>query len=487
MPTPFHGKEFTFTQPDGSRLRVRGFGNQFQARFETLDGQPVALDPETGFYQPAAESAVAAGVDADAVQRRRLSEVRSGLPRGTTRWEQRREEKKQASAVDLEAAVAAPPQTETAGQFLGLCLLVEFPKASPTIRQAEVEAFCNQPGYNGFGNNGSVRDYFLDNSAHQLDYTNRVAPYYLARHRKAHYTAPTVRWPDRAIELVVEALEHHKAAGFDFRGLTTDDKGFLRALNVFYVGQPDSAFEKGLWPHAFSLPAPIELLPGMFAKDYQISDLGDELSLGTFCHENGHMICDFPDLYDLRNQSVGTGNFCLMGYGATADEKNPPQICAYLKRLAGWTENLITITRGESVTLAAGRNEFALYEKNSKRRSTEYFILEHRRQAGRDQALPGAGLAIWHVDEKGSNEHEQMSPVFHYECSLEQADGRFELEGQSVERGDGDDLFPFRRNDQFGRDTTPSSRWWDGTPSGLEIRNIRVNGDSVTFETRRSS
>ena len=38
MSFPFFGEEFTFTQPDGGKLRVRGFGDQHHARFETLDG-----------------------------------------------------------------------------------------------------------------------------------------------------------------------------------------------------------------------------------------------------------------------------------------------------------------------------------------------------------------------------------------------------------------------------------------------------------------
>ncbi len=38
MATPFLGNIFIFTQPDGSTLRVRGWGDQHYAVFETLDG-----------------------------------------------------------------------------------------------------------------------------------------------------------------------------------------------------------------------------------------------------------------------------------------------------------------------------------------------------------------------------------------------------------------------------------------------------------------
>lgn len=462
MPAPFYNKRFTFTQPDGSRLAVRGFGNQVRARFETLAGDPVAQDATL-----------------------RQAEALPETPRIKTRWEERLEEKKRRarSFPEADATLAATVQ-EAVGDFVGLCLLIEFPDVPGTIPREEVDAFCNQRGYRGFGNNGSVFDYFFDNSAGRLRYTNVVAPYYRSRHPRAHYTDPAVPWPDRARELIREALEHHRARGFDFSGLTADGAGFLRALNVFYAGELVNQFRQGLWPHMSRLLAPFALRPGLRASDYQITEMGHELTLGTFCHENGHMICDFPDLYDLGDpgdidvDSFGTGFYCLMGYGGDANPSNPAQVCAYLKHRAGWTESLTRITPGRSVTLNAGRNELALHEKSR----TEYFLLEARLQQGRDAALPDAGLAIWHVDEDGSNENEQRTPALHYECSLEQADGRFDLEN-AEDAGDRDDLFPFGANDRFGDATTPNSRWWDGSSSGLEIRNIRRTGNAVTFDS----
>ena len=38
MPAPFDGDIFRFTNPDGSEISVRGWGNQFHAVVETLDG-----------------------------------------------------------------------------------------------------------------------------------------------------------------------------------------------------------------------------------------------------------------------------------------------------------------------------------------------------------------------------------------------------------------------------------------------------------------
>src|SRR5262245_30521090 len=55
MSTPFIDEEFTFTNPDGSTIRLRGTGNQYYAVFETLDGYTVVRD-DTGFYRYASLS-----------------------------------------------------------------------------------------------------------------------------------------------------------------------------------------------------------------------------------------------------------------------------------------------------------------------------------------------------------------------------------------------------------------------------------------------
>jgi M6 family metalloprotease-like protein len=65
---------------------------------------------------------------------------------------------------------------------------------SGTITQQEVENYCNQPGYTGFGNNGSVRDYFFETSDGKLTYTNVVTSYYTAQNNRSYYTDPAVTY-----------------------------------------------------------------------------------------------------------------------------------------------------------------------------------------------------------------------------------------------------------------------------------------------------
>ena len=69
-----------------------------------------------------------------------------------------------------------------------------------------------------------MHDYFLENSIGRCRYTNIVAPYYRALHPKSYYTDPSIPQPQRAYELMNEALTHHKANGFDFSSLTADSQ-----------------------------------------------------------------------------------------------------------------------------------------------------------------------------------------------------------------------------------------------------------------------
>lgn len=501
MSVPFFRREFTFTQPDGRSLRVRGSGDQHHAVFETLDGFTVARNPVTGFYEYARVAAggdalegmgvpagvadphglgISPGARAAKVPSRVRSSTWDGLAPSKSRWRQRREEGKNALrlAATAHGVLPAPPQRQTVGAYVGLCLLVQFPDVRATIDPAEVDRFCNQVGYSGFANNGSVYDYFLETSGGRLKYTIVVAPYYTTRHPRAYYTNPGVPQPTRAIEVIREALDSLKATGFDFSVLTVDNQSYVYAVNVFYAGPCINNWAQGLWPHSHHLTTPYDLEQGKNAYDYQITDMGSELTLGTFCHENGHMICDFPDLYDYGSESSGVGAYSLMCAGPNVSPKNPPHVDAYLKFRAGWGLAVTTYAPDASVTLRAGVNEFYLHRKNS----TEYYILENRDRIGRDTALPDSGLAVWHIDELGDNSNEQMTAGSHYECSLVQADGRTDLE-HGTGQGDAGDLYKQGGNTAMGEATSPSSAWWDRSASGLAFRDVGAAGPAISFKT----
>ncbi len=504
MTAPFIDEQFTFTNPDGSTLEVKGWGNQYYARFETLDGYTVVKDPNTGFYTYAQlsddknELLPADGNIDDlnpqdtgirphlkirkeqAKQDAQNSPMLQGKP---TRWKVRREEKKAALAgiaptARAEAALrtdSTPSAAPTVGNYKGLCILIKFPDVASSISVQQVDDFCNDPGYSGFSNNGSVRDYFHENSLGRLTYTNEVTQYYTASNNRSYYTDPSVPFGTRARELIEEALDDLVSKGFNFGQLTSDSNGFIYALNVFYVGSRVNNWSEGLWPHQWGLGSTYSVGGGKKFSDYQITNMGSSLTLRTFCHENGHMICNFPDLYDYGGESSGVGHFCLMCNGG--NDRNPVHVGAYLKNEAGWTASLTTITAGMTASMTAKANNFYIHAKSA----TEYFIIENRQATGRDTFLPDSGLAIWHIDETGNNSNEQMTNAMHYECSIMQADNDFDLENDA-NGGDSEDLYSAPYNTQFSDSTSPDAHWWDGSNSGLNITQISASGNTMTFQ-----
>src|SRR5262245_18510688 len=146
MSTRFSGKVFTFTQPDGSKIQLRGFGDQNYAVFETLDGYTVTKNPVTGYYEVAqltpdgnALQPAIAGLDGGVAGVTRGLRVRpesaraaaraSALLTAGRRCDQRREERRQQMRAIRAAASAggpllAPPQRQTVGDFVGLCILI---------------------------------------------------------------------------------------------------------------------------------------------------------------------------------------------------------------------------------------------------------------------------------------------------------------------------------------------------------------------------
>ncbi|RPH55822.1 MAG: hypothetical protein EHM89_16500, partial [Acidobacteria bacterium] len=82
MATFFNAQVFTFTQPDDTKIQLRGWGDQHYAVFETLDGFTVTKNPTTGYYEVARLVADGSALEPAPGPGDRLDGVGAGLPRG---------------------------------------------------------------------------------------------------------------------------------------------------------------------------------------------------------------------------------------------------------------------------------------------------------------------------------------------------------------------------------------------------------------------
>ncbi len=482
------GETLSFGQANGPDIRLRVTGDEFYATYETLDGYTAVSDTDRGFFcygylhnGVLVSSGVPVTSPPPAGTVRHLREtlaVRHG------RFEARRQRIRPAGARAGRSAALTfgPSQGLLEGRRLangavrGLTILVEFQDVRTTVTQADVSDMLNSPNYTRNGNFSSAREYFRTVSTGKLDYSNDVVgPFRLSQNRSFYINNL----------LVKEALDLAVASGVNLANYDSRHEGVLDALNIMYAGQ--TQYEGELWPHN----SVIDLRYGAISTNlYLLTSAGRssaDLSIGTFCHENGHLLCRFPDMYDYGAvnregdgvQSAGIGSYCLMGSGNHLNSgRTPAPVSAYLRDLVGWCNNEIILNTTPEVMAVHGDYDTVLKFRTNA--PNEYFIVENRSKIGLDQHLPASGLAVYHCDTLGSNEFQQGTGQRHYQCALLQADGNTDLE-HNVNQGDGTDLFSAVNGVALSHTTSPSTRLWSGADSGLVISDVDVPDVRIGF------
>lgn len=394
------------------------------------------------------------------------------------------------NAVELNNALADPEIK------VGLTILVQFPDDPSTVdddpvvfpaTREKIERYCNEEGYTDDGNTGSVRDYFYDQSNGLLDYTMSVTQIITMPQPRDYYnyedypTNNTLRASGQSGRLLMaDSAEVLKNENFDFSGLSFDSNGNVLSTNIFFAGGTSGVWPLGLWPHQWataysSRPEIIVNGEVRYLYLYQITNLfTNSATVGTFIHESGHLILDYPDLYDYGGESSGIGTHGIMASGNFGNGgKSPTPINLYFKDILGWAEvtDIEAFDYVEASLPTTGNIGYRITNPND---IDEFFIIENRGYAngaiGGDkwaEHSPDEGIMIWHVDDGviGNND-EQMTQAQHYQVSLEQQDGLFELEsGGSADAQDAYDI----NSANFNDNSSPNADWWSGASSGISI------------------
>jgi len=500
---PHNGDSFDFAQPDGSLVPVRVFGDEFYQDVESPDGYTLVRDADGWicYAELSADGSEYVSTGVRYMGGSRAVGVRKGLRIGKSSVEGKHRRNRE--ILGYEELIASGPYTRraqslsktTEGQaasaevrrVVGLTLLIEFPDQRSTIAQTTMSDFCNRAGgVNGTTVSGSVHDYYYDVSNGLLDYTNLVTPFVMVDSNKTYYDRGTNY--QYVPQLLTDALRKLAATGFDISTVTTETSGSSRrvvALNVFYAGSPTQGWANGIWPHAGTYRAPsgqtAVTIDGVGFSRYQLSSLGTTNTppgIGTFVHENGHMLMGWPDFYSYEQpaHSNGVGNWCVMN---SSNGTNPQQPNAYLRAVAGWTD-ITPVTDATTGVFGMPSNGHQVFKYT--RNTQESFYIEARRRTAaavnsRNAAIPGSGLLVWHVHTAGSN----TSPSKGFPLlALVQADGRNDLENKT-NSGDATDPFRARHNASFNKTTNPAAAYFDGVLSNIDISEISDSGAAMTF------
>lgn len=476
------GMQISYNQPNGQTIQLIVKGGQNYARTITKDGYTVVFNrADQAYYYARLDAAaqelvptklmvgrdkpkgLAKNIRLSKQKRRQLAQEKQHRHEHLRieRWNKRVQEakkrhaQKQQKGGKQEQGQVAPSSGEgeggaqssssplfapVTGNKVGLTIICQFPDDPNTgandpvnfpTTQAKVERYCNEIGYTDDGNTGSIRDYFLDQSNNILDYTQLVTNIVTLPNPRNYYnysdypTNNTIRDAGAAGRLLVtDAITVLNNSGFNYDSLTLDGSNVL-ATNVFFAGPTSGVWAQGLWPHRWVMsPRPSITHNGntRYIFDYQITNISNSApKIGTFIHESGHVICDYPDLYDYGGESAGVGRHCVMASGNGLNGgRSPAPINAYFKDIVGWA-NITDLTPTQYLNANLPTTGNIAYRIQKPGTPSEFFIVENRGTGDKWAThVPDKGIMVWHVDDNVSgNNNEQMTQASHYQVSLQ--------------------------------------------------------------------
>ncbi len=326
---------------------------------------------------------------------------------------------------------------------------------------------------------GSVKDYFHEVSHGLIDIAGEVVGPYrlpLSMATYAHGESGTGMALANARTMAFDAAVAADP-DVDFDPYDNDNNGFVDAFIVVHAGTGAEVTGSAddIWSHKWVLPE------GEFQADskkiYAYLTVPEDSKIGVCCHELGHLLFGWPDLYDTDGTSSGLGDWCLMASGSwNAGGDIPAHPSAWCKVNQGWV-NVVTQRTTATVPISdvkSGQTVYRLWKDGGG--GVEYFLLENRQKSGYDSELPGAGLLVYHVDDSTASNSNEL----HYKVGLVQADGLKELES-GADQGDPGDPYPGSTgNVAFSGTSNPSSHSYAGVQTCVSVTGIAPSGPTMS-------
>jgi len=403
------------------------------------------------------------------------------------------------------------------GSKKGLIILANFSDVqfeAAHDRQLYDDA-ANKVGFTSeYGHQGSVHDYFLDQSNQQFDLSFDVVGPIQLKHERAYYgtngsdSESNVVIDPNAPYMIKEACEAVDAQ-VNFADYDWDDDGVVDQVMVIYPGHGENGIgsSETIWPHEAQLSwSQIELtLDGKTIDTYactselttyQIPDeMGNYITgldgIGTLCHEFSHCL-GLPDMYDTGDGIwYGMGTWDLMDGGAyNGGAFLPASFTAYERMYAGWQQPVVLSTQDVQVqgmkALTDGGETYIIYNDKYK---DEYYLLENRQPTKWDRGLYGKGLLVTHVDympvyweNNWVNYSDILSELsIHQRCFVVAADNSFGgLYDENNNYVGGDDIagdtYPYGSKDSLTNTSYPRAMLYNANTDGSDRLNHAITG-----------
>lgn len=384
---------FTYTQPDGSVVRLELHGDEFFS-WHTLAGsnQAVALD-KNGYWR---KTSLDKNLRKAAIERRREINKQRIMKAG--------------------GPLKSPRNEMALGTRHIPVLLVAFSDLDfviPNPRE-QFDALLNEKGYSANGATGSVCDYYNDNSHGLFQPIFDVYGPVTLSNDMAYYGGQVLDSRGQVIDEDARPAEALREgcllldSEIDFTQYDSDNDGMVDMVLFYFAGynQAEGGPEESIWPHQdfarFS-----ESFDGLQVGRYFCSSelagfTGTNMDgIGTTCHEFAHSI-GLPDFYDTDYDDNGgensaLGYFSLMDSGCYLhDGHTPPYLNSEERIYLGWLDDkdIAYLPEGD---LSFGSVKDGTAYRSATDTDGEYFLYECRDKSGWDRYLP-RGLVIYHVD-----------------------------------------------------------------------------------------
>ena len=406
---PARPGKFTYTQPDGTKIVLQRFGDEWNHWTTDASGHLVVKGAD-GFYRTATftESSLSA-------RRRSVARIRRSLA-------SRARLRARAEGLSLTKGVRHIP-----------VILAAFSDAAFTV-ESPAEKFdnlLNQEGYSYDGATGSVRDFYVDNSHGAFTPVFDVYGPVTLDKSMATYGKNDEDGNDVAPELALFHACKKLDGEIDFSKYDYNGDHMVDMVLFYYAGENEAEYgpEDSIWPHSWNMTYSenTEIIAGnsfdgllidnyFCTSELSLDDYEEETTklcgIGTTCHEFGHSL-GLPDFYDTDYGDSGTTFGANHGCGADLYSystmcsgpynnagRTPPYFNLEERLMLGWVDESAfkEFTASGSVTIPPVSDEEVAYRVPTSTEG-EYFLLEARSGEGWDAYLEGGpGLLVYHID-----------------------------------------------------------------------------------------
>ncbi len=469
-------------QPGGDTLRCFASGDEYYNWLHDANGFTILRNPLTGYYEYATlkgGNVVCTGAIAG-----RVNPVSLGIPRYAIAPPGERERLRSRAVARVSGTAASP----TTGTINNVVIFVRFSDqdefADPLSTYAEyfngnsptstsLLAYYKEVSYNQLTINSS---FYPTPAGGQIVSYQDINPraYYMPYDSVLNPTGyDSAGKAGREDSLLLRAVNAVQNQVPDTLNIDSNNDGLVDNI-CFIVEGETGAWSNLLWPHRGTVPGGTIHGKGTWFYNLNVQGFIAVEGSSVICHEMFHTL-GAPDLYHYSFDGMDpVGGWDLMAFNST-----PPQhMGAYMKfRYGHWISSLPEITSPGTYTLqpltSVTGNAFRI---PSPRSTTEYFVVEYRRNTGVfESGLPGTGLIVYRINTSADGIGDAAGPpdeVYIYrKGGTLTVDGDYSLATMSA------DLGRTALNDL----TDPTPFLSTGSTGGLSLSAIGNAGGSISF------